>query len=110
MAKMRVYAKETNERLRQLAEPCDCQVLTTQDHWYGIDPIHYRRRYYRLWCRQIVNALLDCELEEKKLVFPWKTRAQFERATPAKWWFLGRERTTTQPAITLGDGSQVYLY
>ena len=110
LAKLRTFADDTNERLIALANNHDCEVVEVPCEWYGIDPIHYRRRYYATLAHRITSAWSLSNDIQKSLCLPWKKRIQFEWSAPELWWRFGFEQRTKQPAVVLEEGSRVHVY
>ena len=46
-------ATELHDRLQALCQARGIRAIETQDHWYGLDPIHIRRRHRRHAWRDI---------------------------------------------------------
>jgi hypothetical protein len=98
-------ARDLDRRLHRLAETHGARTIEPQASWYGIDPIHVRRRWRRrLW---------DLIFAEWPL-----PRPEPERRTPvrlplfgaAEMRLFGLPRHRAQPACRLADGTTVALY
>jgi hypothetical protein len=98
-------ARELDHRLRRLARGHGARVIEPQASWYGIDPIHVRRR----WRRRVWDLIFA----------EWSLpRAESERPAPVRLPFLGAAETSlfgfrrrhAQPACHLADGTTVALY
>ncbi|MEO2016582.1 MAG: hypothetical protein ABGZ53_19665 [Fuerstiella sp.] len=95
---------ELDERIAVFAEQHGLQVVRPHMGWYGLDPIHVRRRRQQAAFAEMLN--------------PWDTpvcvesagkRMSASRPTAEVRWVLGTERRTQQPS-TSGDGISVFAY
>ena len=95
---------ELDERLALLAEQNAVHIVRPNLEWYGLDPIHIRRRCQRRAFTKMLN--------------PWDTqvcaesiapRVSLSRPTAELRWMLGTEHRTRQPSIDGGGGS-VFAY
>jgi hypothetical protein len=76
------------------------------DDWYGIDPIHIRRR----WIRRAAAAWLGDEGVPIQRCDGMLARWRFLLAAPAERSWFGRARRREQPARTWPDGSSLSLW
>jgi hypothetical protein len=95
---------ELDERLALLAEQEAVHIVRPNLEWYGVDPIHVRRRSQQRAFSEMLN--------------PWDTqvcaesvtpRVSLSRPTAELRWTLGAERRTRQPSIG-GDEVSVFAY
>ncbi|UCD76406.1 MAG: hypothetical protein JSV91_05670 [Phycisphaerales bacterium] len=102
-------AIELDGRLRELIAGREIQSIETDRAWYGFDPIHVRMRYWRSAWNRILRRWHD---EPKPIRAGRSLRrwAALRRAMPERWWLLGRERQTPQPAARLPDGTTISLF
>jgi hypothetical protein len=98
-------ARELDGHLLRLAWKHEARTVEPEASWYGIDPIHVRRR----WRRRVWDLILA----------QWSLhRPQPERSTPVRLPLLGAAemrlfglpRRHAQPACRLADGTTVALY
>jgi len=98
-------ARKLDQDLRRLAREHEARTIEPQASWYGIDPIHVRRR----WRRSSWDLILA----------QWSLhRPPSEARTAVRLPFFGVEemrifglrRRNTQPARRLTDGTTVALY
>lgn len=102
-------ARELDGRLRELARRHGAVLVEPEAAWYGMDPIHVRRR----WRRRVWQLILDrWPLPDPNL------REGRERPRPVSLPLLGAEeqhlfglpRRHHQPACRFADGTTVALY
>lgn len=98
-------ACKLDQLLRHLAGKHEARTIEPQAAWYGIDPIHVRRR----WRRRVWDLILA----------QWSLRRPHpERSTPvrlplfgaAEMRLFGLPRRHAQPVCRLPDGTTVALY
>ncbi len=102
--------RDVNSRLRALAMESDCTLVATQKEWYGMDPIHIRRRFRRTAWQTAVDAWKSPGSDCEPRYFSMKNHISVELATPQKWRILGCERGRAQPVVVLSDGSTLSVY
>jgi hypothetical protein len=99
-----------NQELLALGERRKIPVISVCDSWYGVDPIHVRRRVWR----QAWPALLapwheaDGPVEIARSS-PW-TSAYLATLAPWERTLLGVRRRAAQPSGLLSDGTTISLY
>ena len=97
-------ARELDWHLRRLAREHEARTVEPEAPWYGIDPIHVRRR----WRRRVWDLILA----------QWSLQRPPGRSTPVRLPLLGAAelrlfglpRRHAQPACRLADGTTVALY
>jgi hypothetical protein len=100
-------ARDLDERLRRLGHERSARLLEPEAGWYGIDPIHLRRRVRReVWHR--ILALLSPGPEAPQRPQAGQIRIPLFGAAEVR--LLGMILHHTQPAVRLGDGSSIALY
>jgi hypothetical protein len=75
--------------------------------WYGIDPIHIRRRYFAESCDRMLGGwggTAGAVRPERPL------RRAVGRSRPQAWRLFGRSKQRSQPCATLADGSLIHRY
>jgi hypothetical protein len=104
---------ELNERVVKLAHKYDARLIRPAEHWYGIDPIHIKRRHKAdAW-----QSILSMAAQPGTAV----STARNAIATSLQPWSLcclrphhrrlfGVEQTREQPCVTLSDGTLISLY
>ena len=113
----RMSLPETVRRCRELAgglvalgERHGVPVVEPEGRWYGLDPIHPRRRDMTSAWRQGLEPWAgpgSSRLPEMPSAARW---ARLRTLTPQQWWLLGREMGRPQPSGRLGDGSTLSLF
>ncbi|MCP4175231.1 MAG: hypothetical protein GY758_31160 [Fuerstiella sp.] len=96
--------QELDERLTLLAEQQTVHILRPKPEWYGLDPIHVRRRCQR---RAFTEMLDPCDVQPRTASH--MPRASHSRPTAEVRWVLGTERRTQQPSVRSGEIS-VFAY
>jgi hypothetical protein len=101
-------ARDLDRRLRRAAAEHSACLVEPQTAWYGIDPIHVRRRWRREAWDHILShwRLRAPQREDQKALRP--LRAPLFGAEELR--LFGALRRTPQPACRLADGSTVALY
>ncbi|HEY0782948.1 MAG TPA: hypothetical protein VGE98_10860 [Thermoanaerobaculia bacterium] len=96
-------ADQLDAALVRLGEARSVRLVAPPAAWYGVDPIHLRRRARR-------------EAWEELLRFPSlppataTPRVRLPLVSPAEWRLFGRARRAAQPAARFADGSTLALY
>jgi hypothetical protein len=99
-----------NDRLIRLGEQRKIPVISVSDTWYGLDPIHIRRRVFRsAWS----TMMESWRAAEPPLVLRrpsiW-TAAYLASLAPWEHTILGIRRRAAQPSGRLSDGTTISLY
>ena len=101
--------RELNERVKQLAVDYGATVAVPRDEWYGVDPIHVRRRYWaRAW-----REILSCWFEQHE--GPTASGSlcrymQLRRQRPLYRRLFGFDQHRTQPCCRLFENMLLSLY
>lgn len=102
-------ASELNERVKQLAERFAARLIAPQPSWYGVDPIHIRRRYMADAWRAILSPWRD----ETAPTITHDSLARWiylRRLRPQRRTLFGFEQRRPQPAGRLRDGTRLSFY
>ena len=75
--------------------------------WYGLDPIHIRRRFRSEAYATMLNA---CGLKVRAARPTQAVRRAVSRSRPQRWTRWGRKRSQVQPGVRLPDGSPLHRY
>jgi len=96
-----------NEGLAALSTKYDARFYTPSLAWYGVDPIHIRRRFWPLAWSQMLGADLLAMKTQKAFAVDL-LRLRFLR--PEQRWFFGREQFTEQSGYSLSSGIRIWLF
>jgi len=100
------FSEELNHRIEQLASVRKLTTLRPQSEWYGIDPIHFRRRVRDSAWTNYLSALDETARAEKCSCFRatriWKHKA-------AEIIRRGKRLETPQPVLNHA-GSELWLF
>lgn len=103
-------ASRLNEGLRTLGRDHGVRLVEHEERWYGLDPVHIRRRFLVSAWRHILGGWRD-EPAGGRGIRPSVARwVRLRRLTPQRWWLLGRELGREQPAGRLPDGATVSVF
>jgi hypothetical protein len=101
-------AIELNERVSTLAKAFNLEWTSPDPSWFGIDPIHIRRRHWSIAWEQMMHHLREADentvAERSSAV--WKLR----RLRAKHCWLFGVEKRHAQPVWSGSDGSCLSLY
>lgn len=103
-----LQAEQLHEGLQRLAARHHCGFVTPEDHWYGLDPIHIRRRCWRDAARVLLatpDGATGVPAFDRGL-----HRLSFVFAAPAERRWLAWTQRGDQPARTFGDGTTLSLW
>jgi hypothetical protein len=106
----RFLVRALNERLIALGEVRKIPVITVSDAWYGFNPIHIRRRFFRqAWPALLSSGCnLDFRLEAPRPSL--LTTAYLATLSPWERSLFGIRRRAAQPSGRLPDGTTISLY
>lgn len=104
-------ARELDRRLRRLAADQGAVLVEPRASWYGIDPIHVRRRQRRQAWDHILShwSLRSARPPDLPAAEP-APRIRVPAFAAAEHRLFGVPRRTPQPACRLADGSSVAFY
>ena len=102
-------AGELDDRLRELATRREVCSIDMDRAWYGFDPIHIRMRFWPQAWGRILGGWNDQArpIAAGNSLRRWAT---LRRAMPERWWLMGMDRHTPQPAARLPDDTTVSLF
>ncbi len=109
-------ARETDKRIREIAQRYGCELVEPEPSWYGVDAIHLRLRIWKRAWPFILSHWLDEADEERSEMVRDGARIDLRRwlavrlSAPSRWWLLGVPMGRMQPSIRLSDGTLVRLY
>lgn len=102
-------AGELNERVVELAQEHGAQLVEPAPHWYGIDPIHVKRRHQgEAWQTIFLpwSSEAPHEPAQRSFLGAWKIRSLRHQTRK----LFGNEQRREQPSGKLKDGSLISLY
>ena len=104
-------ARAINGVLRRLAPERGIALVEQQSEWYGVDPIHIRRRVISTAYDIILRHWIPCDYGERvPSRFGIRDRLGFFRLSPQHQRLFGFDRYSQQPTGVFPDGSTVSLY
>ena len=95
-----------NMALERLSEKWGAKLFRLSPSWYGIDPIHIRRRLWASAWRDILGAASTPGAENGSWLEGWKLYFM----PPELRWIFGIEQYTPQKGVTLRAGGRVWLF
>lgn len=102
-------ARVLNRHVRQLARRYEARLITPCPLWYGIDPIHIRRRHCREAWRDVFSHW-GVPRQSASRCLRLRERIMLWRARPQQRWLFGVEQLQSQPAAVFADGTRLSLY
>jgi hypothetical protein len=99
------------EGLAALCRRRGVRLFHLRDEWYGVDPIHIRRRLWgTAWTEILATAAGSAQRADGDRIAARSDWLRCYLARPETEWLLGLRRRRRQPALTLETGSQLFLY
>ena len=83
------------------------RLIEQPGRWYGLDPIHIRRRFRPEAFALMLNA---CGFKARAARPSSAVRRAVGRSRPRAWTRWGRKRSQDQPCVRLPDGSPLHRY
>jgi hypothetical protein len=109
-AAARERVRKLDDHLRALARERGLLLAEHRAGWYGLDPIHIRRRHWPAAWRHLVSSWSEAAAPPDagpRSLWHW---LYLRRLRSEHYWLFGRERHHAQPAAVLGDGTTLSLY
>jgi hypothetical protein len=109
---LRVALAELAERLRALRDDSRVRLVEPPGSWYGIDPIHHRRRWRAEAWRRLLGerAGHGAGVGALDRALGWREAAQALSARPESWRLFGIACSSRQPCRQFGDGTRLWLF
>ncbi len=82
-------------------------LIEQPGHWYGLDPIHIRRRH---WAQAYATMLKACGLNVEATGPSRSVKQTVGKSRPETWTRWGISKRRNQPCATLDDGSVIHRY
>ncbi|HEY2827495.1 MAG TPA: SGNH/GDSL hydrolase family protein [Pirellulales bacterium] len=102
---------ELHDRLHQLCQTRSVTVIDQDPHWYGLDPIHIRRRHRPHAWREILSNWSDETAPQLPLARGSLARWLYlQMRSPHRRKLFGIEQRSKQPSVRLRDGTIVSFY
>lgn len=96
--------------LQSLGRRDGVTLVKPDGRWYGLDPIHPRRRFLGPAWQQAIGPWLTTEGVPPRPA-PSATRwLRLRTLTPQQWWLAGWQRGRSQPCGRLPDGTGLSLF
>lgn len=102
-------AREIDERVREMAADIGAAVVEPRGDWYGLDPVHVKRRY-RVDAWRALLAPWSDEPIPRPTRMPLGARITLHVKRPAQYSILGRAKQNEQPCATLPGGTRVWKF
>lgn len=102
---VRERAAETEARLRAVAVRWDATFVPTDPGWYGMDPVHIRRRHVPEAWRRLLGRGGDASGGTAGF-----GTLETRLAAPECRWLFGLERRATQPSVVTPRGDSLSLF
>jgi hypothetical protein len=103
-------SRELSDGLTSLGDQDGVTVVEPDGRWYGLDPIHPRRRHLDTAWRKSLGPWAASGAGPARVKASPARWVRLRTATPQHWWLAGRQMGRTQPSARLGDGSTIRLY
>jgi len=100
-------ARETNAAVQQIASETGGRFVEQDAQWYGLDPIHIRRRFQVEAWRRFCAAWLPGGARTSP---GWRQWLAMRFKRPDQRWLAGVEQRGAQPAARFKDGSSASFY
>jgi hypothetical protein len=102
-------AHDLDVHLRALAKEYNVALVEHRREWYGFDPIHIRRPYWREAWHDLFQPWSDAAPTGEVASSLRRWLYLQTRSEECRWW-LGREVRTAQPSGRFEDGTTLALY
>ncbi len=103
-------AKRLNDSLQQLGEKYSATLFEPRKEWYGIDPIHVRRRHRPVAWQQILASWFADEQPLPMQSSSIPSALRLWRLRSATRHIFGQSSSAIQPSLQLDDDTSVWLY
>jgi hypothetical protein len=99
--------EKLNAGLAVLSTELDARFYTPSPDWYGVDPIHIRRRFWPLAWSEMLGSDPSA-MNAQKLYLIDRLRLRFLR--PEQRWLFGFEQFARQSGYSLSSGVRIWLF
>lgn len=109
LAEAKVATAELAERLIQLADEMKVEFFTPPAEWYGLDPIHVRRKFQSAAFQKMIDHWRVSHSSADTSATSKSAAPTIRRPKPQSGWVFGRKRLVDQPAVS-ADQFNVFAY
>lgn len=106
---LRAAATKVNELLEGICDRQNCTLLAHRLDWYGIDPLHIRRKHAALAYQEWLNAWGKTS-EQKYRPLSSIEWLHLRTRLPKQYWLLGRPLKCEQPTAVFADGTRLSMF
>lgn len=107
---LQLQVTRLNQHILDLGREHNAQTLELRGHWYGLDPIHIRRRHRDpAWQELLASWFDESQIADFRAANPIQSLRQWRQRPFQRRWF-GREQMAVQPTLREADGSTLWLY
>ena len=103
-------AAALHDGVRRLGEARGIRLFEPDDRWYGLDPIHPRRRHMAAAWSAMMTPWGGDAPAPRRVSASLGRWLRLRRLTPQRWWLLGTLRGRPQPGGRLADGTTISLF
>lgn len=104
------HAQRLNQHVIELGRTFDVPTPELRGEWYGVDPIHIRRRHRAAAWSELLSSWFDPSPSSSfGAVSPGHSLRLWRQRPSERRWF-GREQTRMQPVLHETCGSRLWLY
>ncbi|HEX4414496.1 MAG TPA: hypothetical protein VH107_12770 [Lacipirellulaceae bacterium] len=104
------HARATNERLTLVGSVRKVPVISVSPKWYGLDPIHIKRRVQRIAWPELLSGWRATSEPFTPVHAGMLMTAYLAVVAPAEYSRFGFSRRAAQPTAQFFDGTTISLY
>lgn len=103
-------ALELDERLAVLGRQMGVRLIAPRPEWYGLDPLHIRRRQRGAAWREMLSHWNAAPIAEETAAAPTRRCRRWELLAPHERRLFGVVCHHAQPAVSFADGTRISVY
>ena len=103
-------ATELNDLIFEIGRRRRIPVVAPPRHWYGLDPIHIKMRYWPEAWHAMINPLVRSEGPFPLADASFRRWIYLRRLPPEKRWWFGVPQLRKQPAGGFEDGTTISYF